>query len=161
MIVHVQCLLRIDGSILDSVFLTSSFCAVPESSGSSSAVSSSLYIFVHVVLGTQTALVQLIALSQQCMASFKDLHTIGGSHRHWWLFGSVDSYTVVSNQFRLQLATHHQTVAAYVMVSYYVTLVVTVYGEFFSESNSSPHKMSREFLHSKPNKIHVLWTWVL
>jgi len=28
------------------------------------------------------------------------------------------------------------------MVSYYVTFVVTVYGEFFSEPNSSPHKIS-------------------
>ena len=102
-IVHIQYLLRTDGSILAGV-LTSSFCVVPETSGSASnAASSSL--FVHVDLGTQTALVQLIALSQQCMASFKDLHTIGGSRRHWQLFSSIDPYTVVSNQFRLQLLT--------------------------------------------------------
>ena len=56
------------------VFLTSSFCVVPESSGSSNAASSSL--FVHVELGTRFSLVQLIALSQQCTASFKDLHII-------------------------------------------------------------------------------------
>ena len=31
------------------------------------------------------------------------------------------------------------------MVSYYVTFVVTVYGEFFGEPNSSPHKMSGGF----------------
>ena len=93
-IVHIQCLLRIDGSILTGVFLTSSFCVVPESSGfQSNAASRSL--FVHVELGTRTALMQLIALSQQCTASFKDLHTIG--LRHWWLFSSIDSYTVVSN----------------------------------------------------------------
>ena len=49
-IVHIQCLLRIDGSILAGVFLTSSFCVVSESSGSSNAASSSL--FVHVELGT-------------------------------------------------------------------------------------------------------------
>ena len=73
---RIQCLLRVDGSILAGV-LTSSF-VVPEFSGSSNAASSSL--FVHVELGTQTVLVQLIALSQQCTASFKDLHTIGGSH---------------------------------------------------------------------------------
>ena len=103
-IVHIQCLLRIDGSILPGVFLTSSFCVVPESSGfQSNAASSSL--FVHVELGTRTALVQLIALSQQCTASFKDLHTIGGSCRHWRLFSSIDPYTVVSKQFRLQLLT--------------------------------------------------------
>ena len=49
------------------------------------------------------------------------------------------------------------------MVSYYVTFVVTVYGEFFGEPNSSPHEMSGEFisLHAKPHKTHVLWTWVL
>ena len=64
--VHIQYLLRIDGSILAGV-LTSPFCFVPESSGSSNAASSSL--FVHVELGSRTALVQLIALSQQCMAS--------------------------------------------------------------------------------------------
>ena len=91
---HIPCLLRVDGSILAGI-LTSSF-VVPESSGSSNAASSNL--FVHLELGTQTALVQLIALSQQCTASFKDL---GGSHRHWWLFSSIDPYTVVSNQFRL------------------------------------------------------------
>ena len=50
-IVHIQCLLRIDGSILPGVFLTSSFCVVPESSDfQSNAASSSL--FVHVELGT-------------------------------------------------------------------------------------------------------------
>ena len=66
---------------------------MPESSGfQSDAASSSL--FVHIELGTRTALVQLIALSQQCTASFKDLHTIGGSHRHWRWFGSIDPYTV-------------------------------------------------------------------
>ena len=36
-IVHIQSLLRINGSILADVFLTSSFCVVPESSGSSKA----------------------------------------------------------------------------------------------------------------------------
>ena len=51
----------------------------------------------------------------------------------------------------INIATHHQTVA--VMGSYYVTFVVTVYGEFFGEPNSSPHKMSGRFisLHAKPH----------
>ena len=46
------------------------------------------------------------------------------------------------------------------MVSYYVTFVVTVYGEFSGEPNSSasPHEMSGGF---KTYKTHVLWTWVL
>ena len=74
-IVHIQYLLRIDGSILAGV-LTSPFCVVPESSGSSNTASSSL--FVHVELGSRTALVQLIALSQQ-FTSFKELYAKGGS----------------------------------------------------------------------------------
>ena len=41
-IVHMQCSLRIDGTIMAGVFLTSSSCVVPESSGSSNAASSSL-----------------------------------------------------------------------------------------------------------------------
>ena len=49
------------------------------------------------------------------------------------------------------------------MVSYHVTFVVTVHGEFFGEPNSSPHEMSGGIvsLHAKPHKTHVLWTWVL
>ena len=66
---------------------------MPESSGfQSNAASSSL--FVHIELGTRTALVQLIVLSQQCTAFLKDLHTVGGSHRHWRWFSSIDPYTV-------------------------------------------------------------------
>ena len=38
-IVHIQCLLQVDGSILAGVFLTSSFCVVPESSYSSNTAS--------------------------------------------------------------------------------------------------------------------------
>ena len=98
-IVHIQYLLRIDGNILAGVFLTSPFCVVLRSSGSSNTASSSL--FVHVELGSRTALVQLIALSQQCIASFEDLYTIGGSRRQWRLFSSIDPYTAMSNQFRL------------------------------------------------------------
>ena len=48
------------------------------------------------------------------------------------------------------------------MVSYYVTFVVTVYGEFFGEPNSSSHEMSGGFisLHARPHKSHVLWTFI-
>ena len=99
-VVHIICLLRVDGSILAGVFLTSSFCVVPESSYSSNAASSSL-----LVACTQTALVQLVAPRQQCMASFKHFRTKGGGHRNWWLFSSTDSYAMVSNRFRLQLQT--------------------------------------------------------
>ena len=90
--------------ILTGVFLTSSV-----SSGFQfNAASSSL--FVHVELGTPTALVQLIALNQQCTASFNDLHsyyrrqpqTLSVVQLH------IDLYTVVSKQFRF---THCQTVA--------------------------------------------------
>ena len=44
LIVHIQCLLRVDGSILAGVFLTSFFCVVPESPYSSDAASSSLLV---------------------------------------------------------------------------------------------------------------------
>ena len=37
LIVHIQCLLRVDGSIVAGVFLTSVFCVVPESPYSSDA----------------------------------------------------------------------------------------------------------------------------
>ena len=129
-IVHIQCLVRIDGSILAGFFLTFSFCVVPKSSGSFNTASvkpSSISVFkAHIPhqqalqfmqlfiiessslllhVGAQTALVQLITLSQQCTVSFKNFHTIGGSCRHWWLFSSIYPYTVVSNQFRLQLLT--------------------------------------------------------
>ena len=42
LIVHIQCLLTVDGSIVAGVFLTSFFCVVPESPYSSGAASSSL-----------------------------------------------------------------------------------------------------------------------
>ena len=45
--VHIQCLLRVGGSILPGVFLTSFFCVVPESSYSSNASSSSLLVAWH------------------------------------------------------------------------------------------------------------------
>ena len=41
---HIQCLLRVDGSIVAGVFLTSFFCVVPESPYSSNAASSSLLV---------------------------------------------------------------------------------------------------------------------
>ena len=41
LIVHIQCLLRVDGSIVAGVFLTFFFCVVPESPYSSDAASSS------------------------------------------------------------------------------------------------------------------------
>ena len=44
LIVHIQCLLRVDGSIVAGVFLTSFFCVVPESPYSSDAASSSLLV---------------------------------------------------------------------------------------------------------------------
>ena len=42
--VHIQCLLKVDGSILTGVFVTSFFCVVPESPYSSDAASSSLLV---------------------------------------------------------------------------------------------------------------------
>jgi len=44
LLVHVQSLLRVDGSILAGVFLTSFFCVVPESPYSTDAAISSLLV---------------------------------------------------------------------------------------------------------------------
>ena len=44
LIVHELCLLRVNGSIVAGVFLTSFFCVVPESPYSSDAASSSLLV---------------------------------------------------------------------------------------------------------------------
>ena len=64
------------------------------------------YLYMQSLVLELHALVQLIALSQQCIASFKlNLHTIGRSRRQWQLFTSIYPYIVVSNQFRLQLLT--------------------------------------------------------
>ena len=44
------------------------------------------------------------------------------------------------------------------MLAYYVTFVVTVYGEFFGEPKSSPYEMSGGFIsqHAKPHKTRAL-----
>ena len=44
LILHIQCLLRVDGSILAGIFLTSFFYVVPGSPYSSGAASSSLLV---------------------------------------------------------------------------------------------------------------------
>ena len=75
-IVHMQCSLRVDGGILAGVFLTFSFCVVPESSYSS-----------NTVISLQIALLQLVAPSQWWLHS----KTNGDSHRNWWLFSSRSS----------------------------------------------------------------------
>ena len=93
LMVHIQCLLRVDGSILASVFLTSFFCVVPESPYSSNAASSSL----------------LVAWYLNCFSTASSMHQVNSGFRNWRLFSSIDPYAVVS-------ATHRQTVA--VMVSY-------------------------------------------
>ena len=83
LIVHIQCLLRVDGSIVAGVFLTSFFCVVPESPYSSDAASSSL----------------LVAWYSNCFS----VASSTSGFRSWWLFSSIDPYAVVSNQFRSQL----------------------------------------------------------
>jgi len=103
-IVHIQCLLRNNGSKMAGVFLTSSFCVVPESSGSSNAASSSL--FVHVGLCTRTSLVQLIALSQQLVHGFFQI--LAYCRRQPQILAVVKLHRSLHcgvNQFRLQLLT--------------------------------------------------------
>ena len=85
LIVHIQYLLRVDGSIVAGVFLTSFFCVVPESPYSSDAASSSL----------------LVAWYSNCFSAASST----SGFRNWWLFSSIDPYAVVSNQFRSQLLT--------------------------------------------------------
>ena len=86
LIVHIQCLLGVDGSLVAGVFLTSFFCVVPESPYSSNVASSSL----------------LVAWYSNCFSA-GSLSTSG--FRNWWLFSSIDLYAVVSDQFRSQLLT--------------------------------------------------------
>ena len=88
-IVHIQCLLRVDSSILAGVFLASSFCVVPESSNA--AISSLLVAW--------SSNCSIAASSTESMvASFKNFHTKGGGRRNWQLFSSrslhVDYYWV-------------------------------------------------------------------
>ena len=78
-IVHTQCLLRVDGSILAGVFLTFSFCVAPESSYSTNAVISSLVIVWSSNYSTAAS------STESMVASF---NTKGGGHRNWWLFSS-------------------------------------------------------------------------
>ena len=85
LIVHIQCLLRVDGSIVAGVFLTSFFCVGPESPYSSDAASSSL----------------LIPWYSNCFSAASST----SGFRTDWLFSSIDPYAVVSNKFRLQLLT--------------------------------------------------------
>ena len=72
-IVHIQCL-------VEKYFgwkLTSSFCVVPESSYSSNAAVSSLLV-------AWSSNCSIAASSTESMvASFKNFHTNGGSHRSW------------------------------------------------------------------------------
>ena len=81
-IVHIQCLLRVDGSILAGVFLASSFCVVPESSYSSNAAISTLVVVWSLNCSIATS------STESMVASFKNLHTKGGGRRNWRLFSS-------------------------------------------------------------------------
>ena len=69
---------------------------------------------------------------------------------HWRLFSSIDPYTVVSNQFRLQLLT------VKLLLNDVLHVLCDLCGESterFGEPNSSPRVMSGAFF--------VLSTWVL
>ena len=72
----------VDGSILVSVFLKSSFCVVPESSYSSNAVISSLVVVWSSNCSTAAS------STESMVTSFKSFHTEGGGCRNWWLFSS-------------------------------------------------------------------------
>ena len=102
--VHIQCFLRVDGSILAGVFLISSFCVVPESSYSSNAASSSLLVAWYsncssAASSTKSTIASFKTSSLEEAAAESDVAQL-----HRSLFFALDDNT------------HCQTVA--VMVSY-------------------------------------------
>ena len=109
---------RIDGSILAVVFLTSSFCVVPESSDSSNTASST-YLIVHVELGTQTA-------ANSTKSTVHGFLQRLPYYRRW-----PETLAVV----QLHRSLHSECLTT----QYCVTFVVTVNGEFFGEPNTVFH----------------------
>ena len=70
--------------------------------------------------------------------------------RNWQLFSSIDLCAVVSNySYSLSNCCCNG-----------VTFVVTVYGDFFGEPNSSPHEVSRGFISPKPPQIKKCDVWI-
>ena len=149
-IVHIQCLLRVDGSILAGVFLTFSFCVVPESSYSSNAAISSLLV--------AWSLLKLVVPSQWWLHS-KNFHTKGGGHRNWWLFSSrslrVDYYWV-HRKTLCRLCPHRAPI--HVVLSRKTPLQQQFYYRFDTTALGSMGFIS---LCAKLHKTHVLYTWVL
>ena len=74
----------VDGSILVSVFLKSSFCVVPESSYSSNAVISSLVV----VWSSNCSIAASSTARQWWLHSKISTLNKGGNRRNWWLFSS-------------------------------------------------------------------------
>ena len=123
-IVHMQCLLRVDSSILAGVFLTS-FCVVPESSYFSSAAISSLLVAWSLNCSTAAS------STESMVASFKNFHAKGGSHGNWLLFIShslhVDCYWVHHKLSACRLCPHRAHIR--VVLSRKIPLQQQLYNE--------------------------------
>ena len=150
-IVHIQCL--VESSILAGVFLTSSFCVVPESSYSSNAAISSLLV-------AWSLNCSIAASSTESMvASFKNVHTKGGGCRNWRLFSSrslhVDYYWV-HRKTLCSVRPHRAHI--HVVLSRKTPLQQQFYYQFDTTALGSMGFIS---LCAKPHKTHVLCTWVL
>ena len=124
-IVHIQCLLRVDGSILAGVFLTPFFCVVPESSYSSNAAITGLLVAWspnHCIAASST---------NSMVASFKNFHTKGGSHRNWWLFSSRSLHVDYCSENSL-LTSCPQSSHIHVVLSHETPLQQQSYSEYLS-----------------------------
>ena len=83
---HIQCLLRVDGSIV------AAWCLLN--------MHPSLVLCLNLHIPTQqVACSLLVAWYSNCFSAAV------ASCRNWWLFSSIGPYAVVSNQFRSQLLT--------------------------------------------------------
>ena len=114
-IVHIQCLLRVDGSILAGVFLSSCFCVVPKSPHFSDTASSSL----------------LAAWYSNCSSA-------ASSTKSQWLQKLV--FVQLNRSLDYSYSPVNCCCNAALRLND-VPFVVTVYREF---SNSSPHEVSGE-----------------
>ena len=84
--IHIQCLLRVDGSTLVGVFLTS-FCVTPESSYFFKAASSSLLVAWYLNCSSAAS-----STESTVHAFIQNFCTEGGGYRNWQLFNSIDPY---------------------------------------------------------------------
>ena len=138
-IVHIQCLLRVDGSTLAGVFLTSSFCVVPESYSSNEA---SGILLVAWYTQTQVS-------TESTVHGFIPNFCTRGGHRT----GGCSAPQTSMSLFQTDLDySYPPCIKQFCNGVLRLNTLVTVYGGFFGEPISSPREMSTGFisLHAKP-----------